>query len=150
MSTLGGRQICGARVSADGRFVAFHADRYCIETPAVLWIIKGDCCSQAWIYHVSGADALPDGDGTDILDVEIPSPSADGQSIRHINGDRLQRYVARVRTPLGTVSFEMRQFGNGEYYGGEIGEIADPATIEAALQEDRVEIEWRPLAALEP
>lgn len=112
----------------------------------------GDCCSHAWIEHISGLDALTGGPVSDVPGLidsfEVPPEDcrcSEIGSASRINGreddygEAEDRYVYTIATPAGRCDIELRCSHNGYYSGWlELDWLdEDPRIIEPKTREAR-------------
>lgn len=131
------------KVTADGVLIGFWIDSEVVYPPDVLWKAEADCCSDAWLYAVSGAEAIFD---SPILEVDYDDET-EPVELGFLERDHqaLTLYIARIRTAKGTCTFELRHHGNDRYYGGKFAEIpAEEIELMVLGKED-----WRPLLTIE-
>lgn len=106
MDELKGRAIKSARINPDKTLLVFDTDE-----GEIAYYAEGDCCSESWFNHVTGAEYLA---GSTVKEVE--TSDVDGQ----LAGTRQEAdQVAFVTMPtsIGYTTFEFRNSSNG-YYGG--------------------------------
>lgn len=109
MDRLIGKTIGAVALSANAYWIRFYTvggDSYVYECDA-------DCCSESWINHIAGLDALI---GHTVAAVEA-SELPESEPSQRQEWDRVYSYV--LVTESGRCSIEMRNASNG-YYGGSL------------------------------
>jgi hypothetical protein len=98
------------------------------------YITEGDCCSESWINHISGLQALI---GQKVLKTEqIDMPEIhEGQEGFSGKQEVEKVYSFKMFTSQGVCELEMRNASNG-YYGGSLDKVDRLACEVKPIYED--------------
>jgi len=112
MEELIGKKILGVMANPDKDYWRFITDQGDVD-----YHCYGDCCSESWINHVNGLDALVGYTVWNVDDVDFHSLlKIEPEPTRQEHDDVL---FHRVKTEKGVCTFEFRNSSNG-YYGGSL------------------------------
>lgn len=102
---------------------------------------SGDCCSESWINHISGINALLENkiNKTDAIFMKSLSSKDEGHSGRD---DVDEIYSFKLFTSQGICELEMRNASNG-YYGGYLSLLSHDDFLINFNLKDFDENEWK-------
>lgn len=111
-----GMTIDSVHMSPENDTIAFKDT----DKTVVSFVCDGDCCSESWINHVSGIEALKGHKVQGVICAQMPSTSRGDTN--HSNRQCEDRVISyKILTSQGVCALEFRNSSNG-YYGGRLME----------------------------
>lgn len=122
-SNLIGKRINGILINGARDSFAFRTT----EGKLLSYYTAGECCNVVYINHMSGVNAVGDGNPFDLLRGALVLEVEDKQWVDVVNTDEESYEVIEdgfftIKTDRGYIDLEVRNEHNG-YYGGHVGEI---------------------------
>lgn len=109
VNPLPGRKVTGVFRDQSNETIWFDTDK-----GPIVFVTGGDCCSQTWIAHISGVDALLGSTVGKVEDIDMPDADDDMEG-----RDCVRFYGMQMTTDKGIFLVEYRNESNG-YYGGSL------------------------------
>lgn len=116
LDDLIGKIILEVRIDPENTYIQFLTDEEVLS-----YYTYGDCCSESWINHISGIQALLGEKILKIDEIEMPELN-DGEEGFSGKQDVDKIYSYKMFTGNGVCELEMRNSSNG-YYGGSLQRI---------------------------
>lgn len=129
IENLAGRTVIAVRLEGDNTLLQFDTDQgpMAFET-------KGECCSESWINHISGIEALI-GQKVDRVDeISMGDLHAGDEGFSGKNEED-KVYMFKIYTSQGSCDIEMRNASNG-YYGGTLRPLDSASTSAPIITKD--------------
>ena len=113
LDALLGKRIRAAYTTPDKTLIVFD----CGDSK-LAYYTDGECCSESWIEHIEGTEAIRD---ATVNAIEERDDWVDGSDDRD---DCVTVYATAIRTDKGVCVIEYRNASNG-YYGGSLEPTMD-------------------------
>lgn len=82
-----------------------------------LYFAQGDCCSESWVEHINGINALI---GYRIVDTQTTENEETDEKPKvpsYLEDDKIKKWKETIITTNGRVDIELRNRSNGYYQG---------------------------------
>jgi len=116
LKDLIGKTIKEVRIEPTNTYIQFETEDWIFS-----YITEGDCCSESWINHISGLQAIIGHKVLKTEEVDMPTIHL-GQKGFSERQEVDQVYCFKIFTNQGVCELEMRNSSNG-YYGGYLKKV---------------------------